>query len=70
MSPGALALLDADDQLCLLQAATSMEDESATLLAAGMLSWGQQRGAAAADMLASFREHYPLKPVVRYKGCQ
>lgn len=64
MSPGALALLDADDQLCLLNAAggMSVEDEDNTLLGGGVLSWGRK---GAADMVASFRENYPMKPIVR-----
>jgi len=63
MSPGALALLDADDQLCLINAAgMSVEEEETSLLAAGALSWGR-RGAA--DMVASFKERYPMKPIAR-----
>jgi hypothetical protein len=64
MSPGALALLDADDQLCLLHAAgASPQDDDALLLGGGVLSWGR-RGAA--DMAASFKANYPMKPIVRY----
>lgn len=64
MSPGALALLDADDQMCLLHAAgASLEDDEALLLGGGgVLSWGR-RGAA--DMAASFKANYPMKPIVR-----
>lgn len=63
ISPGALALLDADDRMCLLHAAgTSMEDDDALLLGGGALSWGR-RGAA--DMAASFKANYPMKPIVR-----
>jgi hypothetical protein len=65
MSPGALALLDAEDQMCLLQAAASEEDDGAALLAGGVLSWGR-RGAA--DMMASFKEHYAVRPFARW-GC-
>lgn len=64
-SPGALALLDAEDQMCLLQAAgTSLEDNDgdATLLGGNVLSWGR-RGAA--DMVASFRENYNMRPIAR-----
>lgn len=66
MSPGALALLDAEDQMCLLQAAASVEENDSTaLLAGGVLSWGR-RGAA--DMMASFKEHYAVKPFARCGG--
>lgn len=61
LSPGALALLDADDRMCLL-AASQDDDESAAFF-----SWGNRRGAA--DMLQSFKERYPIKqaalPLVR-----
>jgi hypothetical protein len=64
-SPGVLALLDADDQMCLLHAmGASVEDEEdvSNLLGGGVLSWGR-RGAA--DMVASFRQNYPMRPIAR-----
>jgi hypothetical protein len=39
-----------------------MEDDDALLLGGGALSWGR-RGAA--DMAASFKANYPMKPIVR-----
>ncbi|KAF6255693.1 kinase-like domain-containing protein [Scenedesmus sp. NREL 46B-D3] len=52
VSPSALALLDADDRLCLLTAGTL-----------GGPSWGARRGAA--DMAASFKQQYPARPFMR-----
>jgi hypothetical protein len=50
--------------MCLLQAAASVEeDDGAALLAGGVLSWGR-RGAA--DMMASFKEHYAVRPLARW----
>ncbi|WIA31298.1 hypothetical protein OEZ86_002200 [Tetradesmus obliquus] len=60
MSPGALALLDADDRLCLLAAGTSADEDSAGW---GPFSWGGRRGAA--DMAASFKQRYPARPIMR-----
>jgi hypothetical protein len=60
MSPSALALLDADDRLCLLAAGTSADDDSAGWAA---FSWGARRGAA--DMAASFKQQYPVRPFMR-----
>jgi hypothetical protein len=60
MSPGALALLDADDRLCLLAAGTSAEEDSGGWAA---FSWGARRGAA--DMAASFKQRYPARPIIR-----
>jgi hypothetical protein len=60
MSPSALALLDADDRLCLLAAGMSADDDSAGWAA---FSWGGRRGAA--DMAASFKQQYPTMPFMR-----
>lgn len=60
VSPSALALLDADDRLCLLAAGTSADDDST---AAAAFSWGARRGAA--EMVASFRQQHPMKPLIR-----
>jgi hypothetical protein len=58
MSPSCLALLDVDDQLCLLGAAgTSVEDDESALLAGAAFSWGR-RGPA--DVVASFKQRYPM----------
>lgn len=72
MSPHALALLDLDDQLCLLGAAGTPvggleagddDDDRAALLGGTAFSWGR-RGTA--DLVASFKQRYPVKvPVAR-----
>lgn len=61
LSPGALALLDVDDQLCLLAAGTSAEDDEYDGMA--LFSWANKRGTA--DLVASFKQRYPAKPVIK-----
>lgn len=46
----------------MLQAVGTSVEEDETLLGGNVLSWGR-RGAA--DMVASFRENYPMKPIAR-----
>eukprot|EP00775_Hariotina_reticulata_P011223 gene11221-11372_t len=57
----ALALLDADDRMCLMQAGTSAED--ACFDNANLFSWSSKRGAA--EMVASFKRHYGVRPIAR-----
>lgn len=61
LDPGALALLDADDRMCLIQAGTSAED--ACFDNANLFSWSSKPGAA--EMVASFKGLYGVRPMAR-----
>ncbi|KAF8057749.1 hypothetical protein HT031_005933 [Scenedesmus sp. PABB004] len=68
LSPDALALLDADDRRCLLEAGTSADDDGGGDGAFGWLTAaGDDRGGAAGDdMVASFRRAF-LAPAAGVK---